>query len=90
MVQKLISVIFYLTKNYMKIFQFIKFRINIQQVQKPLRIRFDKVDEFIIALDGKIKHLILFEYGLFDKICDKIKYVISKKVVIQIALMIIL
>ena len=74
----------------MKIFQFIKFRINIQQVQKPLRIRFDKVDEFIIALDGKIKHLILFEYGLFDKICDKIKYVISKKVVIQIALMIIL
>ena len=74
----------------MKIFQFIKFRINIQKVQKPLRIRFDKVDEFIIALDGKIKHLILFEYGLFDKICDKIKYVISKKVVIQIALMIIL
>ena len=74
----------------MKIFQFIKFRINNQQVQKPLRIRFDKVDEFIIALDGKIKHLILFEYGLFDKICDKIKYVISKKVVIQIVLMIIL
>ena len=74
----------------MKIFQFIKFRINIQQVQKPLRIRFDKVDEFIIALDGKIKHLILFGYGLFDKICDKIKYFISKKVVIQIVLMIIL
>ena len=29
---------------------------------KPLRIRFDKIDGFIIALDGKIKHLILFDY----------------------------
>ena len=44
---------------------------------KPLRIRFDKVDGFIIFLDGKIKHLILFNYGLFSKICDKIKYLIS-------------
>ena len=32
-----------------------------------------------MALDGKIKHLVLFDYGLFDKICDKIKYLISKK-----------
>ena len=46
---------------------------------KPLRIRFDKIDGFIIALDGKIKHLVLFDYGLLDKICDKIKYLISKK-----------
>ena len=28
---------------------------------KPLRIRFDKIDGFIIALDGKNKHLILFD-----------------------------
>ena len=28
---------------------------------------------------GKIKHFILFDYGLFNKICDKIKYLISKK-----------
>ena len=28
---------------------------------KPLRIRFDKIDGFIISLDGKIKHLILFD-----------------------------
>ena len=44
-----------------------------------MRIRFDKIDEFIITLDGKNRHLILFDYGLFDKICDKIKYLISKK-----------
>ena len=43
-----------------------------------MRIRFDKVDEFIITLDGKIKNLVLFEYGLLDKIFDKIKYLISK------------
>ena len=32
-----------------------------------------------MILDGKIKHLILFDYGLFNIICDKIKYLISKK-----------
>ena len=47
--------------------------------RKPLRIRFDKIDGFIIALDSKNKLLILFDYGLFNKICDKIKYLISKK-----------
>ena len=46
---------------------------------KTLLIRFDKIDRFIMVLDGKIKHLVLFYYGLFDKICDKIKYLISKK-----------
>ena len=46
---------------------------------KPLRIRFDKIDGFIMVLDGKIKHLVLFYYGLFDKICDRIKYPISEK-----------
>ena len=46
---------------------------------KPLRIRFDKIDGFIIGLDDKNKHLILFDCGLFNKICDKIKYLISKK-----------
>ena len=44
-----------------------------------MRIRFDKIDGFIISLDGKIKHSILFDYELFNKICDKIKYIISKK-----------
>ena len=46
---------------------------------KPLRIRFDKTDRFIISLDRKIKNLVLFNYGMFDKICDKIKYLISTK-----------
>ena len=46
---------------------------------KPLHIRFNKIDGFIIALDGKNKHLILFDYGLFNKICDTLKYLLSKK-----------
>ena len=29
---------------------------------KSLHIRFDKMDGFIASLDGKIKHLILFDY----------------------------
>ena len=47
--------------------------------RKPLCIRFDKINGFIISLDGKVKHLILFDYGWFNKICDKINYLISKK-----------
>ena len=46
---------------------------------KPLRISFGKIDGFIMSLDGQIKHLILFDYGLFNKVCHKIKYLISKK-----------
>ena len=44
-----------------------------------MRVRLDKIDVFIMVLDGKIKQLVLFDYGLFDKICDKIKYLISEK-----------
>ena len=47
---------------------------------KPLRIKFHKRDGFIISLDSIIKHLILFDYGLFNKVCDKIKYLISKRI----------
>ena len=57
---------------------------------QPLRIRFDKIDGFIFSVVGKIKHLILFDYGLLNKICDKIKFLISKKLVLQIVLIIIL
>ena len=46
---------------------------------KVLPIRFNKIDGFIISLDGKIKHLVLLDYGLLDQICDKIGYLISKK-----------
>ena len=66
MVQKLISAIFYLVKNHLRISQFIIFHIGPK-------------DGFIISLDGKIKHFALFDYGLLDKICDKSKYLISKK-----------
>ena len=45
---------------------------------KSLRIRFDKIDGFIIILDGKTKHLVLFDYRLFYEICDRIKYLISE------------
>ena len=31
-----------------------------------------------MVLDGKIKHLVLFDYRLFDKICNKVKYLTSK------------
>ena len=31
-----------------------------------LFIRFDKIDGFFIIPDGKNKHLILFDYGLFN------------------------
>ena len=44
-----------------------------------MRINFDEIDRYIISLDGKIKHLVLFDYGLLDKICHKIKYLISTK-----------
>ena len=45
---------------------------------KPLRIRFDKIDGFIMVFDGTTKH-----FALFDKNRNKIKYLISKKVVLQ-------
>ena len=56
---------------------------------KPFCTRLHKIDRFIIALDGKIKHLIVFDYRLFNRICGKIKCLISKKVVLEIVLIII-
>ena len=37
------------------------------------------MDGFIRVRGGEFRHLVLFDYGLFDKICDKIKYLISEK-----------
>ena len=48
-------------------------------VPKPLPIRFSKIYGFIKSIDNKIKHLVLFNYGLLETICDKIKYLTSKK-----------
>ena len=77
MVQILILVIFYLIK-YENISVYdISYKTSMGP--EPLRIRCDKIDGFIMVLESKIKHLVLFYYGLFDKICNKIKYLISKK-----------
>ena len=57
---------------------------------KPLHFNSNKVDEFIRVRRGEFRHLVLFDYGLFDKICDKIKYLISEKRVLQRLLIIIL
>ena len=46
---------------------------------KPLGNRFDKLDGFIRVSGDKFRHLVLFDYEMFDKICDKIKYLISEK-----------
>ena len=53
-------------------------------------MRLNKIDGCVISFDGKIKYLIFIDYGLFNKIFDKVKYHISKKVVLQIVLIIIL
>ena len=45
---------------------------------KPLHIRFNKKDGFIKVHNGT-RCLVLFDYGSFDKICDRIKYLLSGK-----------
>ena len=46
---------------------------------EPLHSKFDKIDGFVRVLDGDTKHLALFDYRWSDKICDRIKYLISEK-----------
>ena len=43
-----------------------------------LRVKFDKIDGFI-KIQDRIRYLVLFNYGWFDKICNRIKYHISEK-----------
>ena len=50
-----------------------------QVVPKTLRMRFDKMNGFMMVLDAKIKHLVLFGYELADKIFREIKCLKSKK-----------
>ena len=45
---------------------------------KPLRIMFDEIDG-LIKIHNRIRYLVLFDYGWCDKICDRIKYLISEK-----------
>ena len=46
--------------------------------EKPLHIRFDNIDGFT-KIHNKIRYLILFHYSYCDKICDRIKYLISEE-----------
>ena len=45
---------------------------------KPLRIRFDKIDGFIIIYDRK-GHLVLFGLKKYDAIYNRIRYLTSQK-----------
>ena len=38
------------------------------------------MDGFIRVRGDEFRHLVLFDYELLDKICDKIKYPISEKI----------
>ena len=45
---------------------------------KSSRFRFDKINGYI-KIHDRIRYLVLFDYERFDKICDRIKYLISEK-----------
>ena len=53
-----------------------------------LCIRFDKIDAWIKIYDG-IRYLVILDRNWFEKICDNIKYFVTKKKVLQIVLIII-
>ena len=72
MIQSLSLVIFYYKKLYDNISVY-NILYKVPTGPKPQRITFDKIDGFIRSLDGKIKRLILFDYGLFIKIRENIK-----------------
>ena len=65
-----------LAKNYENISVYDILR-KTQKGLKSLHNSVHKMDRFIKVLDEKIKHLVLFDYGLLEKVCDKIKYLIS-------------
>ena len=58
-------------------------------LSKPFRIRFAEIDGFIATHDC-IRYLVLFDHVCFDKISDSIECLLSKKVVLEIVLIIII
>ena len=54
------------------------FHTKLLLVQKPLRIRFGKVDRFIKIYDGS-RYLVLFCPEIYNVMYDRIKYLISEK-----------
>ena len=65
-------------KNGMKIFCFMIFHITILIVSKPLRIKFENIDGFIIIFDGS-GYLTLFDSENYDTIYNRIRCLISLK-----------
>ena len=45
---------------------------------KQLRIRYKKINGFI-KNHNKIRHLVFFDCDWFDKVCDRMKHLISEK-----------
>ena len=58
-------------------------------ISKPLRIWFKKIDRFTKIYDG-IRYLVLCGPESYDAIYNRIGYLISEKVTLQILLIIIL
>ena len=56
---------------------------------KPMQIRFDEIDRFVINYDG-IRYLVLFDYKRYDENYNRITHLISEKVVLKIVFIIIL
>ena len=54
------------------------FGTKLQFGAKPLHIKFNEIDAFI-KINEKNRYLALFDYSYCDKICDKIKYLITGK-----------
>ena len=48
-------------------------------VPKLLHINLYKIDGFLSIRGGEFIHLVLIDCELFNKICDKIKHLISEK-----------
>ena len=61
-------------KKYMKLFQVMTFHTKLERVQNHCVLGSKKIDGFIRVRGDEFKHLVLF-----DKICDKIKYLVSEK-----------
>ena len=61
-----------------KILQFYDISYKTSTGSKPLGIKFVKIDGFIRVCDGNC-NFVLCNNGLFNKICDKIIYLIREK-----------
>ena len=56
---------------------------------KPLCIRFDEVERFVRVYDG-IRYLVLFDSEQYNAIYNRIRYLLSQKVVLYMFFLIIM